>query len=172
LFGITPCTIYGTGAGEDEPSSEPRGFRGMLHNGKREPSRTAPSENDPHSPRDPGYRVPRVVADLVAARPIHLAVVDGIETMAGGEGPWIQGTRPVRPGLLLAGMNCVATDAVAAALMGFDPRAERGTAPFEKCDSTLRLGEQLGIGTRDLSRIEVLGAPVSKARFDFRTAVG
>jgi uncharacterized protein (DUF362 family) len=173
LFGITPCTIYGDGAGEDEPSSVPRGFRGMmLHNGKREPSRSAPSENDPHSPRDPGYRVPRVVADLVAARPIHLAVVDGIETMAGGEGPWIQGTRPVRPGLLLAGMNCVATDAVAAALMGFDPRAERGTAPFEKCDSTLRLGEQLGIGTRDLSRIEVLRVPVSKARFDFRTAVG
>jgi uncharacterized protein (DUF362 family) len=172
LFGITPCTIYGEGAGEDEPSTVPRGGRGMLHRGNREPSRSAPPENDPRSPRDPGYRVPRVVADLVAARPIQLAIVDGIETMAGGEGPWVRGTRPVRPGLLLAGTNCVTTDAVAAALMGFDPMAERGTSPFEKCQSTLRLGEQLGIGTRDLSRIEVLGVPVSKARFPFRAATG
>ena len=170
LFGMTPCTIYGDGAGEDEPSSAPRGGRGMLHTGDREPSRSAPSENDPGSPRDPGYRVPRVVADLVSARPIHLAIIDGIETTAGGEGPWVRGTRPVRPGLLIAGMNCVTTDTVAAALMGFDPMAERGMAPFEKCDSTLGLGEQLGIGTRDLSQIEVLGVPVSKARFKFRTA--
>jgi hypothetical protein len=54
--------------------------------------------------------------------------------------------------------------------MGFDPMADRGTAPFEHCDSTLRLAEQLGIGTRDLSRIEILGLPVSKAKTPFRSA--
>jgi len=168
-FGITPCTIYGDGAGEDEPSELPRGGRGILHRGQRQPSRSAPSENDPRSPREDGYRVPRAVADLAAARPIHLAILDGIESMAGGEGPWIPGCRPVRPGLLIAGRNCVTTDAVATALMGFDPMAERGAPPFEHCDSTLRLAEQLGVGTRDLRRIEVLGTPIAKARSDFRS---
>jgi hypothetical protein len=52
--------------------------------------------------------------------------------------------------------------------MGFDPMADRGRAPFENCDSTLRLAEELGVGTRDLSRIEVIGAPIAQVRFDFR----
>jgi hypothetical protein len=52
--------------------------------------------------------------------------------------------------------------------MGFDPMAERGTAPFETSDSTLKLAEQLGLGTRDLNRIEVLGLPIAKGRIEFR----
>ena len=54
--------------------------------------------------------------------------------------------------------------------MGFDPLADRGTAPFEKCDSALKLAEQLGIGTRDLKRIEVRGVPISQAQLGFRAA--
>jgi uncharacterized protein (DUF362 family) len=169
-FGITPCTIYGQGAGVDEPSVEPRGGRGLIHSGNRQPSKSAPGENDPKSPREGGYRVPRVVADLVAARPIHLSIVDGIYSMAGGEGPWVRGTRPVRPNVLLAGLNPVCTDAVGAAIMGFDPMADRGTAPFERCDSTLRLAEEHGVGTRDLRRIDVRGARIEHLRFDFRRA--
>jgi hypothetical protein len=46
--------------------------------------------------------------------------------------------------------------------------ADRGTPPFETCDSTLRLAEQLGVGTRDLNQIEVLGTPMAKVRFNFR----
>lgn len=167
-FGNTPTTIYGEGAGLDEPSQEAGGGRGMLHAGNRQPSRSALPELDPHSPRDPGYRVPRVTVDLVAARPIHLSIIDGVETVAGGEGPWTEKLRVVPPGLLIAGRNCVTTDAVCAALMGFDPMADRGTPPFEKCDSTLKLAEQLGLGTRDLRRIEVIGVPIAKARIDFR----
>lgn len=167
-FGITPCTIYGSGAGEDEPSEFPTGGRDMLHRGHRQPSKTAPPENDPSSPREGGYRVPRIVADLVAARPIDLAIIDGVRTMAGGEGPWIGGCRPVRPGVLIAGTNPVTTDAVATAVIGFDPMADRGTPPFEGCDSMLRLAEEHGVGTRDLRQIEVLGTPIHKARFDFR----
>ncbi len=64
-------------------------------------------------------------------------------------------------------MNCVCTDAVATAVMGFDPMADRGTPPFEKCDSTLHLAEGLGVGTRDLKRIEVVGTPIEKARYKF-----
>jgi uncharacterized protein (DUF362 family) len=169
-FGITPCTIYGQGAGIDEPAQVVKGGRAMLHDGRRQPSKTALPENDPASPRDPGYRVPRVTVDLAAARPIHLAIIDGISTVAGGEGPWVKGFRPVHAGLLIAGTNCVTTDAVSTALMGFDPLADRGTAPFERCDSTLKLAEQLGIGTRDLKRIEVRGVPISQAKLGFRAA--
>jgi uncharacterized protein (DUF362 family) len=167
-FGITPCTIYGVGAPQDEPGLVPHGGRTPIHRGNRLPAKSAPPPVDPNSPKEAGYRVPRVVADLVAARPVHLAIIDGIHSMAGGEGPWSRRGRHVQPGLLIAGTNCVATDAVGMALMGFDPMADRGTPPFERCDSTLRLAEQLGVGARDLNRIEVLGTPIAKARFNFR----
>jgi len=165
-FGNAPATIYGDGAGQAEPSEFPRGGRNMFHRGNRQPAGW--TENDLSSPRDDGYRVPRIVVDLVAARPIDLAILEGIRSMAAGEGPWIPGVRPNRPGLLVAGANCVTTDAVATALMGFDPLADRGTAPFETCDSTLRLAEDVGLGTRDLKRIEVVGVPIQKARYRFR----
>jgi uncharacterized protein (DUF362 family) len=167
-FGITPCTIYGAGAGEDEPSLAPRSGRGPFHDGSRQPSRSALPENDPASPREGGYRVPRIVADIVAARPIHLAIIDGIETINRGEGGWIPRARPIQPNLLIAGLNPVCTDAVGMALMGFDPMADRGTPPFENRDNTLRLAEELGVGSRDLKRIEVIGPPIADLRFDFR----
>jgi uncharacterized protein (DUF362 family) len=167
-FGITPCTIYGEGAGVDEPSLIPRGGRGMFHTGHRQPSKSSPAENDPTTPREGGYRVPRIVADIVAARPIHLAIIEGIKTMAGGEGPWTgPGLKVINPGVLIAGTNCVTADAVAMSVMGYDPMADRGTPPFEKCDSTLRLAEAHGVGTRDLQRIEVVGTPIEQARFSF-----
>jgi uncharacterized protein (DUF362 family) len=103
-----------------------------------------------------------VVADLVAARPIHLAIIDGIESMAGGEGPWVRGTRRASPGVLIAGTNPVSTDAVAMAVMGFDPMADRGTKPFRTCDNTLRLAEELGVGSRDLKRIDVVSGPLPR----------
>ena len=112
--------------------------------------------------------MPSIVADIVAARPIHLAIIEGVKTMAGGEGPWTgPGLKIVSPGVLVAGTNCVTADAVAMAVMGYDPMADRGTPPFEKCDSTLRLAEELGVGTRDLKRIEVVGTPIEQARFSF-----
>jgi uncharacterized protein (DUF362 family) len=169
-FGITPSTIYSDQAPEDEPSIVPVGFRGPMHSGSRVPPKSAPQPIDNNWSKDPGYRVPRITADLVAARPVHLAVIDGIYTMTGGELP-NQGPRaihhPIHPGLLVAGMNCVSTDAVAMALMGFDPMADRGTPPFENSDNTLRLAENLGVGTRDLNRIDVVGTPISKGRFPF-----
>lgn len=167
-FGIMPVTIYGDGAGVDEPSIEPHGGRGIMHEGNRQPSKSAPSENDPKSPREDTYRVPRIVADLVAARPIDLAIVEGVRSMAGGEGPWVKPSRAIRPGVLVAGTNCVATDAVCMAVMGYDPMAVRGAPPFEKCDSTLQLAEELGVGPRDLRRIELVGTPLREALFRYR----
>ncbi|HYM13927.1 MAG TPA: DUF362 domain-containing protein [Bryobacterales bacterium] len=167
-FGITPASIYGDDAGVDEPNERPTKGRGVvLHAGKRGPSKSAPQEIDPTSNRHPGYRVPRIVADLSAARPIHLGIIDGVETIAAGEGPWIRGVRPVSPGLLIAGTNPVSTDAVATAIMGYDPAAGWGTVPFVHCDNTLKLAEGHGVGTTDLKRIEVRGVPIQQAMYRF-----
>jgi uncharacterized protein (DUF362 family) len=166
-FGITPCTIYGTGAGIDEPSETPRGGRTTVHAGDRQPSKSAPAEKDPSSPRLDTYRVPRTVVDLNAARPVHLAIAEAIKTMTGGEGPWVnEAHQLVAPGVMVAGLNAVNTDAVSMAVMGFDPMADRGMPPFESCDSTLKLAEDAGLGTRDLRRIEVVGLPIAQVRFN------
>ena len=168
MFGITPASIYGDDAGRDEPNESPGKGRGeTCHLGKRQPAASAPPELDPDSSRDPGHRMPRITAELNAARPVDIAFIDGIETLAGGEGPWIRNVRPVKPDLLVLGTNAVSTDAVATALMGYHPRAPRGTAPFAHCDNTLLLAEQLGVGSADLNKIEVRGVPLAQALYRF-----
>ncbi len=113
--------------------------------------------------------MPRIVVDVITARPIDLALIDGITSMAGGEGPWNTGRklRFVEPGVLLAGTNPVNTDAVATAVMGYDPRAPKGTLPFKNCDNTLLLAEARGVGSTDLKRIEVVGMSIEKAMYKY-----
>jgi uncharacterized protein (DUF362 family) len=165
-FGITPCTIYGDNAGEKEPLKEPIGGRGdIIHRGRRQPTSCSPPEVDPTSPREDGYRVPRCVVDLVSARPVDLSIIDGVFSQAYSMG---RAGLPLRPGLLVAGDNPVSTDAVGAALMGFDPRVDRGDIPFEQCDNMLRMAEDVGVGSRDLARIEVAGLAIGEGKVDYR----
>lgn len=167
-FGNTPASIYGDDAGVDEPNEKPtKGRLDVCHYGKRQPARVAKAERDPATPREPGYRMPRITAELIAARPVDISFIDGVETLAGGEGPWIKGLRHVKPGVLVLGTNAVSTDAVATAVMGYDPRAPKGVTPFAECDNTLLLAESLGAGSADLKRIEVRGLTVEQARFPF-----
>ena len=107
----------------------------------------------------------------MAARPVDLAIIGVVESQTSGEG-LNRNTKHVAPCVLVAGTNTVCVDAVGAAVMGFDPMADRGTAPFELCDCMLRLAEELGVGTRDLKRIEVIGSSIREAVFDFRKAGG
>jgi uncharacterized protein (DUF362 family) len=173
MIGIAPGTIYGDAAGNDKPAPRPWGARNMFATGWRQPPESAPKERDPASPREPGYRLPRVMVDLARARPVDLAIIDGIETQTAAAGAALEEDSkrrivPVKPSVLLAGLNPVCTDAVAAAVMGFDPMAAKGFAPFEDCDSVLQLAEEAGIGSRDLNRIEVAGTPVNLVRLPFR----
>jgi uncharacterized protein (DUF362 family) len=168
-----PGTIYSAAAGFEGPSDRPYGEYGILYRGYRQPPETSPAEKDPGSPRDSGYRVPRVLVDILRARPVDLAIVDGVETQTAAESTSVAANAGrkitlVKPAVLVAGRNPVCTDAVAAAVMGFDPMADRGKAPFEDCDNTLRLAEEAGIGTRDVGKIEVAGAAIREARFPFR----
>jgi uncharacterized protein (DUF362 family) len=173
LFGITPTTIYGNKVPTDEPSPVPYGGRQDIgHNGSRQPPKSSPPEKDPTTPRQAGYRIPRIVADLSAAITPALQIIEAIDTIAGAELPRPGTTVAISPGILVAGTNPVSTDAVAMAAMGFDPMDDRGTAPFETCDNTLRLAEELGVGTRDLGRIEVVGASIKDVAFRFRNFGG
>ncbi len=169
LFGITPTTIYGNKVPKDQPAPRPYAGRTDIgHMGNRQPPSSSLPEKDPGSPRQAGYRIPRIVADLAAAAPVSLALLDGIDTVAGAELPRPGTTVAISPGVLVAGLNAVNTDAVAMAVMGLDPMADRGKVPFETCDNTLRLAEELGVGTRDLGRIEVVGASIKDVVFRFR----
>lgn len=123
-----------------------------------------------HGPGD-AYRtrLPGVIVDLNRARPIHFSLIDGVKTSEGGEGPWLEGWSPVEPGLLVAGKNPVATDAVATAAMGFDPDTKGFTAePFLFCLNHLQLASGLGLGPHRLDEIEIVGAALDDVRFPFR----
>lgn len=166
-FGITPCSLYGGDCGASG-NEDPRMERGQVcHSGSVKPPAGVAQELRPDSPRDPGYRIPRITADLVGCRPIDLSIVDGIESIRGGEGVWNPGVSIIKPGLLLVGRNPVCVDAVSMAVMGYDPQAQRGENPFLRGDNTLKLAEGAGIGTADLSRIEVAGLTVKEAVFEY-----
>jgi uncharacterized protein (DUF362 family) len=112
-------------------------------------------------------RLPRVVVDLNRVRPIQLALIDGIKTVEAGEGPWIETMAPVAPGVLVAGKNAVATDAIASAVMGFDPTAAYLTPPFLHSDNHLSLAHDRALGPHCLEEIEVVGAAIQDVRYNF-----
>ena len=163
FFGIAPTSLYGNEA----PSENPKDHRtSMFHDGRKRVPAGVPAElpNDVHNGN---YRVPRIVADLFGARPSELNIVDGIRTIRGGEGYWNRGVAIVEPKVLLAGRNGVCTDAVATAVMGFDPQAPHGKTPFPG-DNHLRLLASVGVGTNDVKRIEIAGLPLKEAVFPFQ----
>ena len=181
-FGNTPQSIYGDDAGVDEPNEHARrGRENVLHAGKRQPAKSAPQEVDFASDRFEGHRVARICVDLLSARPVDLAIIDGIETSIGGEGPWVRGFQYANPQVLVVGRNPVCTDAVATAVMGYNPRAKAGDAPFRRltpvehagapewADNPMLLAEAVGIGSADLNRIDVRGVAIKDAVFDFES---
>jgi len=166
-FGNTPCALYGADCGPSGNERPTKERAAVLHQGTTPVPSGVDKELHPDSPRDPGYRVPRVAIDQVGMRPIDLAIIDGVETVRGGEGPWLKGLEKMTPGVIIAGRNPVCVDAVGMAVMSYDPHAERGSSPFIRGDNSLRLAEEAGLGTRDLTRIEVVGLPIKEARIDF-----
>jgi len=173
IFGMLPLTIYGPSAGIDAPGTLTTGNRSeVMHVGSRKPSLSAPQELYPGVFRDAGGRLPRVITDLCAARPIHLAIIDGIETMTGAEGPWTSPVGLATPGVLIAGLNPVATDAVSMAVMGRDPMSAAGSPTFRGADNMLELGEMAGLGTRRLANIEVAGEKIESVIYPFPPLAG
>jgi uncharacterized protein (DUF362 family) len=166
LFGITPNSRYGSEAGSEKAIEG----RDPLHSPDGYDKLKLPGLKAEIPWRDPFSRVPRIVIDVCAARPIDLAIIDGISAMTGGEGPWCAQAADIHytaPGLLIAGRNPVSTDAVATAIMGYDPRAPRMQHPFDHGDNFLLLAEQAGLGSADLAQIDVRGLTIEKARYPY-----
>jgi len=96
---------------------------------------------------------PRMLAqalvDIHSVAAPNLAIMDGIVGME-GRGPSAGRPRPI--GVLLAGTDCVAVDAVAADIIGFAPGDVDSTA----------LADASGLGVGTLDRIEVRGAALSE----------
>jgi uncharacterized protein (DUF362 family) len=109
-------------------------------------------------------RLPRVLVDLAAwARPC-LNVVDGI--VAANKSEW-NGT-PMRPGVIIAGTNCVATDSVGARVMGFDPNGDYPNHPYFYRRNAIKLAADMGLGPNLDGQIEVLGPAPEEIRQAFK----
>jgi uncharacterized protein (DUF362 family) len=147
LFGLAPLQLY-----RRDPKDT---YRSAFHGDAEET----------------GTRVPRIIIDMNRARPIHLALLDGIKTVEGGEGPWIEAMRPIAPGVLIAGKQALATDAVATAVMGFDPRADYPSTPFLHGDNHLNLAADRKLGTNQLHEIEVVGDSIDAVRREFQPSI-
>ena len=142
LIGITPVQFYSANRGDT--------WRSGLHGSNTEMPQ----------------RLPRVIVDLNRVRPVNFGIVDGVMAAEGGEVP--RGSfNAVKPGVLLAGKNPVATDAVATAVNGFDPTAEMPNAPFLHGVNHLNLAAEMGLGPNKLSEIDVVGEQIKDVLFPY-----
>ncbi|MDP2984808.1 MAG: DUF362 domain-containing protein [Candidatus Latescibacter sp.] len=98
------------------------------------------------------------LCDAVALRkemhPGMFAVMDGVFA---GEGPSPRNLIPHEKNLILASTDPVALDAVALYLMGFEPLDIR----------YIRMAHESGLGTGDISEMEIAGADIKDLRFRF-----
>jgi len=101
-------------------------------------------------------RVEEAIVDLYQARKADLIVVDGTYTT------FHIGPRPIkdfketfRLDLTIAGFDPVAVDTVSAKILGINPLSLR----------FLKWAEEIGLGTRNLDEIEIIGTPMEEAYF-------
>ena len=143
LVGIAPLEVYRRQAGRYLPLGPARKRR------VRHPHAAGHRRSEPRPPGSPGghrrhYDVRRRPRTLAG----HLA--------------------QVRPGVLVASKDPVAADAVATAVMGFDPQAEPPALPFLHGENHLALASQAGLGTHRLPpEIPVVGTPIQEALYRF-----
>lgn len=98
------------------------------------------------------------LVDLLAIqKEIHSGIFTVMDGTFCGNGPGPRTMIPVEKGLILASADCVAIDAVAAKIMGFDPM---------KIDY-IRLAHEDGLGVGRIEEIEVLGEDISEMNFRF-----
>ena len=96
MFGITPNSMYGGRPGDEDSIAG----RGPIHDARRYVDLELPGLNPGFQSDEAVVRVPCTIADLCAAGPVGLAIIDGITAMTGGESPYSSGpkTRIVRTG--------------------------------------------------------------------------
>ena len=169
MFGIPPSSMYGAD-GLKEPNENATGYRSQtMHNCTDQPTTSVKTFNGKSIEGDHGYNVPQFIVDLNATFPVELTVVDGISAISNAEGTWGGSMVEVcRPNLLIVGRNPVCTDAVGAAVMGFDPDAADRTPPFSNGINCLKLGREMGLGENRLSMLDIVGVPIETARYNYQ----
>ena len=101
------------------------------------------------------YReLPAKLTDFLRVRKPDLTVIDGV---VGQEGDHADEGSPVDMGIIVAGKDVVAVDAVASAVMGFEPL---------HIDTT-SLAHEYGLGQGSLEAIKVLGESIESVRRPF-----
>jgi Uncharacterized conserved protein len=108
-------------------------------------------------------RLPRVLADLANHFRPCLNVVDGIVALNNSE--WHG--EALKPGVIIAGTNVVATDSVAARFMGVDPTSDYPAHPFFYRRNVIRLAAEEGVGPNRPEKIELLGLRPEEAAVPF-----
>jgi len=104
------------------------------------------------------HHLPHSIVDLCLARPVHLAIIDGIKNSRGGEGAWASTFEPCENNALVVAKDPVAADSIAAFLMEDDPEHAEVKRPDNvMCDNHLFLFNQKGVGTNHLNEIDVVG---------------
>jgi len=79
-----------------------------------------------------------------------------------------QGYCRSQPGVIVAGLNPICTDAVMLAVMGFDPMGDRGSPPFEDCDKHPEAGRRRWNWHPRLEADRTGGRPDSQREVRFR----
>jgi len=97
------------------------------------------------------------IVDLASVVKPSLAVIDGIIASEGHE----TSGNPIEMGLVIAGTDPVAVDAVGAAVMGIEPTEVKH----------LVLAEKKGLGTCDLDKITILGENIEKVKRNFQRSL-
>ena len=101
------------------------------------------------------------LVDLLAIqKEIHSGIFTVTDGTTAGNGPGPRTMIPIAKNVLLASDDCVAIDAVAASLMGFDPMDHK----------FIRLAHERGLGTGRIEEIEIVGdIDAAKERWGFNT---
>ncbi|MFH0925713.1 MAG: DUF362 domain-containing protein [bacterium] len=89
---------------------------------------------------------------------IHAGIFNVMDGTTCGNGPGPRIMKPEEKDYILASGDCVAIDAVAAKMMGFDPINDL---------KFIRLGHEKGLGCGDINKIKIIGEDIKDVNFNF-----
>lgn len=94
---------------------------------------------------------------LTIQKEIHSGIMAVMDATFSGDGPGPRAMNVHETDYILASMDQVSIDAIAAKMMGFDPLS----LPF------IRIAHEMGLGRGDPAEIEILGEDISQVNFRF-----
>jgi len=150
IMGFTKNSFHGEVPEEELVKSTPRDGLAREYVSEFLQGRPSGHSND---------KLARAIVDHNLIFPSSLVVIDGVIGME-GQGPW--SGDPIKSNVLVAGHNLVATDVVAARLMGYVPEE----IPL------FHYAVQAGLGELDFEGIELVGDDFEGLKVEFKRHAG